>query len=99
MSDLEKLVRDEIDNAEATRDDPISESLGHKRSTPAAVYSIRLSPEIRDQVERMAKDLDIPVSTLVRGFVLEGLAERRTLSVRGLIDRIGHDVQRLKDLV
>jgi hypothetical protein len=58
-----------------------------------------LSYDTIEEIERLAKELDLPASALVRGFVLEGLAAQRRDSVSALIDRLGADLARLRRLV
>lgn len=98
MSELDKLIHDEIEQSELTREDPISGPRG-SLSGAAAVYSVRLSPETKDELERLSKDLDVPASALVRGFVLDGLLGRRKDTVRGLVDKLDTDLQRLRGLL
>ena len=66
------------------------------KSVPVAV---RLAPEDAAAVEALAAQLDVPMSTLLRGWILSALAAQREETVAAAIDRIAADVQRLRELV
>jgi len=92
-----RLIRDEIEQSERTRDVPLSGKAARRGS--AVVYSVRLPPERVEQIEAVARTLDVPASSLVRGWVLAGLAEHDSGTVTGTIDRLEADVHRLRELI
>lgn len=47
----------------------------------------------------MARKLDVPISALVRGWILDALAAKRDESVATALDRVTADIQRLRELV
>ncbi len=66
------------------------------KSVPVAV---RLAPEDVAALEALADQLDVPVSSLLRGWILAALSAQREESVLTALDRISADVQRLRELV
>lgn len=97
--ELEKIIREEIEQSEQTRDEPMPEGVVGRKRGPSTVYSIRLRPEKVEQIEAAARRLDIPASALVRGWVLAGLAEANEGSVTSTIDRLEAEVRKLRSLV
>lgn len=67
----------------------------HKTTTIAT----RLTVEDVSEIEALAERLDVPVSALIRGWILAGLAGRKDDSVSTALDRLTADVQRLRELV
>lgn len=104
MTKLQKLIAEseQIYAAEALLDDDAPLPDGAAVSQPnrgrSVVYSVRLRPEQIEQIEALARRLDVPASTLVRGWVLAGLAGEQTDSVAAGLDRLEADVQRLRAL-
>lgn len=75
MTDLEKLLRDEAEHAEAHQDAPAGPETsvsrpGHARST---VYSVRLNPDEVAALQEYADKEGLPASTLVRSWIIERL--------------------------
>jgi hypothetical protein len=95
--DLERLIEEETEASEATRDDPLSDRAVRKGNTRSVVYSVRLTPDQTDEIQRMADEAGIPASGLVREWVLQGLAaERDVASPESLVDALARDVDRLR---
>jgi hypothetical protein len=59
----------------------------------------RVSPEDLAEIERLAGRLDVPPSSLLRGWILSGLNAHKDETVQSTIERISADVQRLRELV
>jgi len=94
---LEDLVEREAVASEATRGVPISDRAVRKGTTRSVVYSVRLTPEQTEAIQRIADDAGIPASGLVRGWVLHGLAaEREDLSPESLVEALARDLDRLR---
>lgn len=97
---LEDLVEREAVASEATRGAPVSDRAVRQGTTRSVVYSVRLTPEQTEAIQRIADDAGIPASGLVRGWVLQGLAaEREGLSPESLIEALARDVDRLRRLL
>lgn len=96
QSELERLIAEETEASELTRNEPPSERATRKRRTRSVVYSIRLTPEQTDQIKQLADKAGVPVAILVRGWVLQGLAAEQENSVEGTVEAISRDVERLR---
>lgn len=97
-TDARQLVEQIAAEADATRDEPMPDAVATRpnKSVPVAVG---LAPEDAAAIEALAGQLDVPVSALLRGWILSALAAQREESVSTAIDRIAADVQRLRELV
>lgn len=59
----------------------------------------RITPEHLEQIEQLAARLDVPVSALIRGWILAGLEARTVQTVDAAINRLADDLQRLREIV
>lgn len=84
--------------SEASRDDAVPEHVRGQRRGRSVVQSVRLPQAEYADIERLAAELGVPVSALIRGWVLAGLAAERSTSLRGAIDRLAGDADRLRRL-
>ena len=95
--ELQELVAEETAASEASRDEPLSEHAVRKGKNRSVVYSVRLTPEQTDEIQRIAEEAGIPASALVRDWVVEGLAaERGTATLDSLVDTLSRDVDKLR---
>jgi hypothetical protein len=95
-AELERLLAEETEASERTRDEPLSGRAARKRPTRSVVYSIRLTPEQTEEIQRIADAAGIPAAGLVRGWVLQGLAAEREESVEQTVEALSRDVARLR---
>ena len=93
---VEQLLAEETEASERTRDEPLSEGAARKRQTRSVVYSIRLTPEQTQEIQRIAAAAGVPATALVRGWVLQGLAAEREGSVEQTVEALSRDVARLR---
>lgn len=84
--------------SEASRETPLPPSAKGQRRGRSVVQSVRLPESEFAEIERLAAQADVPVSALIRGWVLEGLAAERGTSLRDAIERLGADADRLRRL-
>lgn len=82
--DIARLIDEEAEHAELTRDDPyppgvIAERRNRARST---VYSVRLSDDEIADIYRLARSAGVPASTLVRTWITERIANARSTKTR-----------------
>jgi hypothetical protein len=102
-TELDHLIAAEVEQSELTRAaPPVDAKPTRPNRGNEAPYSVRLPAGVKDQLERVAKDLDLPTGMLVRGYILQALkadltAEHETMSV--LIDRIDNDMAKLRRLI
>lgn len=86
-----RRLREEGEN---TRDEPLSAEAA--RPARAKMLSVRLNPEEFDALHRHAEQLEIPVSALVRGWILTQLRADSDTSPVATVDRIAREVEQLR---
>jgi hypothetical protein len=84
--------------SEATRDEPLPEHAKGERRGRSVVQSVRLPAEKFAAIEEVAARAGVPVSALIRGWVLQGLATEQGTSLRDGIERLAADADRLRRL-
>lgn len=95
--ELQELVAEETAASEASRDEALSERAVRKGKSRSVVYSVRLTHEQTDEIQRIADEAGVPASALVRDWVLEGLAaERGSATLDSLVDTLSRDVDKLR---
>jgi len=103
MSDLQRLITEEAEYAEAHRDDPIPPDARATRPNRAksVMFSLRLNPDELTAVQDLARESDIPASALVRGWIVQRLAAERSAptDTATVVDRLEADVRTLRKLV
>ncbi len=81
--------------AETTQDRPLSNAARRPGRQRAKVLSIRLNPEEFDDLARFAGALDVPVSALVRGWILDQLLAGSESPER-TVERLARDLEQLR---
>lgn len=99
MSNAKQIVEQIAAEADATADRPMPPGAAFTRPNKSVTVATRLSPEDLAAIEQLAGQLNVPVSALVRGWILAGLNARKDETVRSAIERLSADVQRLRELV
>lgn len=89
-----ETLRQLREEAEATRDEPLSANA--TRPARARVLSVRLNPDEFDALNRHADELELPASTLVRGWILTHLQADAETSPAATVDRIAREVEQLR---
>lgn len=84
--------------SETSRDASMPEHVRGQRRGQSVVQSVRLPAAEFADIERLAAELDVPVSALIRGWVLAGLADERGTSLHSAIERLVADAERLRRL-
>ncbi|MDP9093102.1 MAG: hypothetical protein M3N95_09230 [Actinomycetota bacterium] len=97
--DAKQLVEQIAAEAEATMNDPMPAGTVWTQPNKLVTVATRLSPEHLAQLEALAEQGGIPVSALIRGWVIAGLNARNEETVQHAIERLSADVQRLRELV
>lgn len=88
-----EALRSARELAEETRDELLSEAA---RPARAEVLSVRLNPEEFEALHRHADELELPVSALVRGWILTQLRADGDGSPAATVDRIARQVEQLR---
>lgn len=103
MSDLDELLADEAEHAEQHRNDPSPPGAKGRRPNRAKseMFSLRLNPEELGAVQDLARRAGVPVSALVRGWIVQRVAAERGTSndAAAVVDQLEADVRRLRELV
>lgn len=104
-AELRRLLDEEAEHAEATKDDPIpADALAHvtrPNLAKSVTFSLRLNPDELASVQALAEDQGVPASTLVRGWIVRRLAAERTAptDTAAVVERLEADVRTLRKLV
>lgn len=79
MSDIEKLIEEEVAASESDRDAPLRKGshATRPRRARSMVYSVRLNPDEVAAVQRLAEAAGLPASTLVRSWIVERLHDEQ----------------------
>lgn len=95
-----EISQDELrsyrDEAEATRDEPLSGKTARPGRQRAKVLSVRLNPGEFDELASYAHQLDVPASALVRGWILEHLRPEPQTSPAAAAARIAREAEDLR---
>jgi hypothetical protein len=97
MDAKQEVERAQIES-EATRDQPLPEHVKGERRGRSVVQSVRLPAEKFAAIEEIAERAGVPVSALIRGWVLHGLATEQGTSLRDRIEQLAADADRLRRL-
>ncbi|TFD50787.1 hypothetical protein E3T55_08285 [Cryobacterium frigoriphilum] len=98
-NNIHELIDSVAAEADATRDAPMPAGAASTRPNKSVPVAVRLAPDDVSAIEVLANKLGVPVSTLLRGWILEALAAHRDESVATALDRVTADIQRLRELV
>jgi hypothetical protein len=104
-AELRRLLDDEAEHAEATKDDPIPDSALARATRPnrgkSVMFSLRLNPDELGAVQALAEEQGVPASTLVRGWIVRQLAAERVgaADTDAALDRLETDVRALRKLL
>jgi hypothetical protein len=101
-NDVEARVFQVAEQAELTKDqgDDALVGKGVRRSAvKAQMMSFRIATDESKEITRIAGQLGVPVSALVRGWVTEGLARHHGASLPGTVERLAAEVEILRALL
>jgi hypothetical protein len=104
-AELRRLLDEEAEHAEATKDEPIPADALARATRPnrgkSVMFSLRLQPDELAAVQALAEDQGVPASTLVRGWIVRQLAAEHAgaADTAAMLDRLETDVRVLRKLV
>ena len=98
-SKRQKMIENVAVEADVTGDEPMPAGLTPSRPNKSVPVAVRLAPDDVAAIEILANGFDVPVSTLLRGWILDALAAHRDESIATALDRVTADIQRLRELV
>jgi hypothetical protein len=99
VDELHKMLLEEREASELTRGEEIAEPGVRRNRGRAQVFSVRLYPDEIGRIEEAARAAGVPVSSLVRGWILRGLAEHSDSSLSSAVERLRVDVERVRELL
>lgn len=94
-----RLVEQIAAEADARRGEPMPADATATKPNRSVPVAVRLAPEDVAAIDALATKLDVPMSSLLRGWIMTALAAQRDETVTTAIDRIAADVQRLREIV
>jgi hypothetical protein len=97
--DAKQFVEQIAAEAHATRDQRMPADATAMKPHKTITVATRLTANDVAEIEALAERLDVPVSALLRGWIVAGLAGRKEDSMTAALDRLSADVQRLRELV
>ena len=97
--DVKTLIETIAAEADATADLPMPEGAAGTRPTKSVPVAVRLAPADVAAIEALAERLDVPMSSLLRGWILAALATNNEQTIASALDRLAADVQRLREIV
>jgi hypothetical protein len=97
--DVKTLIETIAAEADATADLPMPDGAAGTRPTKSVPVAVRLAPADVAAIEALAERLDVPMSSLLRGWILAALATNNEQTIATALDRLAADVQRLREIV
>lgn len=97
--DVKTLIETIAAEADATAELPMPPGATGTRPAKSVPVAVRLAPEDVAAIEALAERLDVPMSSLLRGWILAALATNNEQTIATALDRLAADVQRLREIV
>ena len=97
--DVKTLIETIAAEADATAELPMPEGAAGTRAIKSVPVAVRLAPSDVAAIEALAERLDVPMSSLLRGWILAALATNNEQTIATALDRLAADVQRLREIV
>lgn len=101
MNNEQRLLDSVIQESEEARGDDDAVLLGagvRNHREPSKMLSVRVPVDTFDDLERVAGKMNVPTSTLVRGYILHGLA-KESESVSQTVARVAIEVEKLQRII
>ena len=96
---MKTLVETIAAEADATADQPMPPAAVGVRAHKSVPVAVRLAAGDVAAIEALADRLDVPMSSLLRGWIQAALAANNEQTVTAALDRLAADIQRLRELV
>jgi hypothetical protein len=101
-NDADARVLQVAERVELTKDqgdDALAGKGVRRNAGKAQMMSFRIAADDAKEITRIAEELGVPVSALVRGWVTEGLARHHGASLPDTVERLAAEVERLRTLL
>jgi len=85
--------------ADVTAELPMPTGVIPTRPNKSVPVAVRLTSEDASAIDELATAMNVPASTLIRGWIRQGLAAKNETTIDSALDQITADVQRLRELV
>lgn len=95
-TDVDQLIERIAAEAEETKDDPMPEGVRPTKPNKSVPVAVRLASAEVDAINVMAQRLGVPVSALLRGWIIEGLHGDRSEPVDLALKRLEDDVRQVR---
>ena len=99
MTDPKETINAAAMEADKTIDQPMPTGSTPTRPNKSVPVSVRLSPDDVAAIDQLADAMGMSASTLIRGWIQQGLTAKQETTVKTALDQIAADVQRLHELV
>lgn len=103
MADNYSRIREIADEAESAPELTLDELRAARPTQPnrakSQMLSLRVPDETMRAIEKLAAERGLPISAMVRGWILQGLASDSDASVPDTVRRLAAEVDRLKELI
>lgn len=92
-----EAIREELAGDNAKYRDEVAEGEWTKPNRgPSPLLTLRVPPSMLEQLHALATELGMPVSTLARELISEGIANRSGEDLRAMLERLERDLATLK---
>lgn len=92
-----EAIREELAGDHAKYRDEVAEGEWTKPNRgPSPLLTLRVSPSMLEELQALATELGMPVSTLARELISEGIANRSGEDLRAMLERLERDLAALK---
>lgn len=96
-NEARKAIRAELDADSPEYRDAVTEGEWVKPNRGASpLLTFRIAPEVLSELQSLAAETGVPVSTLARGFILDGIAARQGDDLRQSLERLERDLAVVK---
>lgn len=96
-AEAQRLIRAELDaDSPEYRDTLPKRAPAKVNRGPSPLLTLRIPADVLESLTALAETNDMPVSTLARTFILDGLAARRGEDLRAALERLERDLAEVK---
>lgn len=90
-------IQAELDGENAAYRDEVPEGEWTKPNRgPSPLLTLRVPTEVLEALQALAAENGVPVSTLARGFIIDGLATHQGDDLRSALERLERDLAAVK---
>ncbi|MDJ1371889.1 hypothetical protein [Gulosibacter molinativorax] len=95
--EIAAAIEKEIDADSPQYRDDLSEGNWTKANrVPSPLLTLRIPADALTELQDLARENGVAVSTLARGFILDGIAQHKSEDLRGALERLERDLAAVK---